>query len=312
MAKQRYNKNNQAQPQAWLKEHGILAGFGGVALASLVTIGITVFTSKTPAPSITQNNDNASTGVISTGDNAKTEITNITKGYSIEQHQKRLKAALKAAKAELNEKNSDKTKILTLEKQLAEQKVATITQQLTNLETSHQKRQAELKSTITELKTLAKDADINDAKLEAAIIAAEQGDTSKADALLAEIEAAAENTIRRAAKAAFERGKIAEANIEYQQAYEHFERAVGLVPDNALYLSEAAYTAGTLAKHQQEIQWNEKALALFIKQKGEDPPQIATLRNNLGAAYDSLGQYQKAIDYYQLALASDPEVSPKL
>jgi tetratricopeptide (TPR) repeat protein len=250
--------------------------------------------------------------VISTGDNAKTEITNITKGYSIEQHQKRLKAALKAAKAELNEKNSDKTKILTLEKQLAEQKVATITQQLTNLETSHQKRQAELKSTITELKTLAKDADINDAKLEAAIIAAEQGDTSKADALLAEIEAAAENTIRRAAKAAFERGKIAEANIEYQQAYEHFERAVGLVPDNALYLSEAAYTAGTLAKHQQEIQWNEKALALFIKQKGEDPPQIATLRNNLGAAYDSLGQYQKAIDYYQLALASDPEVSPKL
>jgi tetratricopeptide (TPR) repeat protein len=46
-------------------------------------------------------------------------------------------------------------------------------------------------------------------------------------------------------------------------------------------------------------------LASGIKTYGEDHPKVATYRNNLGSAYKALGQYQKAIDYYQLALVSD-------
>ena len=97
-------------------------------------------------------------------------------GYSIKQHEQRLNA---------------------------EQKVAAITAQLTNLEDSYQKRLADLQSTITELQALASDSDVNDSKLNEAITAARQGDTRKAEALFKQIEEAAKKHVLRAAKAAF-------------------------------------------------------------------------------------------------------------
>ena len=46
------------------------------------------------------------------------------------------------------------------------------------------------------------------------------------------------------------------------------------------------------------------ALDSDLKTYGEDHPDVAIDRNNLGMAYNSLGQYDKAIDYFQLALGS--------
>jgi tetratricopeptide (TPR) repeat protein len=41
---------------------------------------------------------------------------------------------------------------------------------------------------------------------------------------------------------------------------------------------------------------------------GEDHPDVAIDRNNLGLAWDSLGQYDKAIEYFELALATFKKV----
>ncbi len=38
---------------------------------------------------------------------------------------------------------------------------------------------------------------------------------------------------------------------------------------------------------------------------GEDHPDVARVRNNLGMAWQSKGEYDKAIEYYEQALASD-------
>jgi tetratricopeptide (TPR) repeat protein len=42
----------------------------------------------------------------------------------------------------------------------------------------------------------------------------------------------------------------------------------------------------------------------MFSQSGEDSSDVARLRNNLGTAWDALGQYKKAIGYHEQALAS--------
>jgi tetratricopeptide (TPR) repeat protein len=151
------------------------------------------------------------------------------------------------------------------------------------------------------LRAIAGEGDIQ--QLQEAISAAEQGDTDKADQLFKQIEELEKSSIERAAKAAFERGKIAEDNIDYGKAYGHFERAVGLSPENPEYLKYAGNMAGIVARHRKKTEWNTKALALYLKQQGEDSPDVALLRNNLGTVWQALGEYDKAIKYYELALA---------
>lgn len=176
-------------------------------------------------------------------------------------------------------------------------------QQLADKERNYQKRITFLERTIKELRAFS--GEVNDQLLAEASFALRRGDTEKADTLFKQVEEKEKGSIERAAKAAFERGKIAEANIDYQKAYQHFERAVGLAPNNTEHLTWAGSMAGTVANHKKEIEWQEKALAIALKKNGEDSPEVATGRNNLGSAWFSLGEYQKAIDSFKQALASD-------
>ena len=48
-----------------------------------------------------------------------------------------------------------------------------------------------------------------------------------------------------------------------------------------------------------------KALDIFIKTYGLDHPKVATIWNNLGLVWYSLGKHEKAIEYYEKALKSD-------
>ena len=50
------------------------------------------------------------------------------------------------------------------------------------------------------------------------------------------------------------------------------------------------------------------ALASDLKTFGEDHRKVATSRNNLGSAWHSLDQYDKAIEYYELALTTFEKV----
>ena len=52
-------------------------------------------------------------------------------------------------------------------------------------------------------------------------------------------------------------------------------------------------------------------MASDFKTYGEDHPNVAVYRNNLGSAWDALGEYDKAIEYYELALVTFEKVLGK-
>ena len=256
----------------------------------------------------------AAVGLLNSGGSNTPTVGNVTGnvsiGYTIEQHEQILDKRLTELRGDLENLYAERARTgdqerqnLTLKIQLLERERSDVAEKQQNLETSYQDRIKSLESSLAELRALA--GDLDDKLLNTAITALQKGDTTKADDLFAEIEKQEEKSIQRAARAAFERGKIAEDAIKYAKAFNHFERAVQLAPENAEYLSHAGSMAGTMGRHQQELRWKQKALSINLKTYGEDHPDVAIDRNNLGNAYRALGQYEKAITYYQMALGSD-------
>ncbi len=292
-------KRKKDKEQNWLARYEVLSGVAGAIIAAIVVVSLTIFVNKPASPPATLNNSGSGIAVVNTG---KGDV-NFSPGYTISQHEQKLKAAITKETRYLAQIHRGKITAAKLEKQLAEQKVAELQNQLTHLADSHQKRIKQLQSINGALRTQANKIDQN--MLTQATTALATGDTRVAERLFKQIEDNAQSATLAAAAAAFERGKIAHANLDYYKAYKHFKRAVGYSPDNANYLNEAAMMAGIVADYQQQIQWNEQALVLYIEQKGENSIQVATVRNNLGLTYQSLGQYLKAIEHYQLALVAD-------
>jgi tetratricopeptide (TPR) repeat protein len=172
--------------------------------------------------------------------------------------------------------------------------------------TSYEAHASDLQERIKRLDQLS--GQVPDKLIEEAKQALAKGDNAKAGQLFTQVEEQADPHIAAAAEAAYQLGKLAEDAIKYNEAIQHFERATQLTPDNPLYLEAAGSMAGTLANHQKEIEWEEKALAIYLDQNGAESVDVARLRNNLGSAWDFLGQYGKAIEYYELALVTVEKV----
>ena len=88
-----------------------------------------------------------------------------------------------------------------------------------------------------------------------------------------------------AAKAAYDLGSIKELQLDYTAAQNYYEQASLLTPKNTLYLNQARVTNYTLANFKKAIVYYEQALASDLKAYGEDHPDVATERNNLGTAW---------------------------
>ncbi|MEJ2756796.1 MAG: tetratricopeptide repeat protein, partial [Gammaproteobacteria bacterium] len=146
---------------------------------------------------------------------------------------------------------------------------------------------------------------ISDQLIEQAKAALGEGDTAKADQLFAQVEANADSHITAAAEAAYQRGKLAEDNIRYAEAYRHYERAAQLNPDNGTYLNQAGLIADTMGEYDKVIAYYEQALASDVKTFGDAHPTVAIRRNNLGEAWRGKGEYDKAIAYFERALSGD-------
>ncbi len=79
-------------------------------------------------------------------------------------------------------------------------------------------------------------------RLAEARAALQQGDFSKADDLFAEIEASAQAAVQSAARAAYGRGEIAEEQVRWADAAEHYARAAGLDPTYDTLLKARLFT----------------------------------------------------------------------
>ncbi len=138
-------------------------------------------------------------------------------------------------------------------------------------------------------------------KLAVAIIALEQGDFSKADELFAEIEAREELAVERSARSAFARGEIAEQEVRWQDAAEHYARAAQLAP-SFKNLNMAQTFAINMNDDDSALSFSLQAQTVAIKEYGEESHEYASTINNLGTIYKTQKIYEKAEPLYQKSL----------
>ncbi len=202
-------------------------------------------------------------------------------------------------KLERNEAVEDYKKASDAEKVKLEQKIAELDLRLADVPKAFQA----FKERIARLESMLEREgnEIGNKKLVEARDALEKGDFSKADDLFAEIEAREELAVKRSARAAFARGEIAEQEIRWYDAAEHYARAAQLDPCFETLLSAQKLT--------YDIDDYDSALSLgldvqkaAIKEHGEDTEEYATSLSNLGVVYNRLQEYKLAEPLHKEAL----------
>ncbi|WP_272005687.1 tetratricopeptide repeat protein [Roseovarius sp. ZX-A-9] len=231
------------------------------------------------------------------------------------------------AQASQGEKQQLRARIAELESQIADPEPAL----------------AEAKKRITELEALLERSgnEIGGDRLTEARNALEQGDYSIADDLFAEIEARREMEVQEAARAAYGRGEIAEAEVRWADAAAHYARAARLHPEfdslyNAVDFSQLAgeyQRAERMAEdlvalarqnaddvalsraldRQATILWRlernseaepiyREALGIDRSTIGEEHPNYATRLNNLALVVAAQDRNEEAEELYREAL----------
>ncbi|MFK7942168.1 MAG: tetratricopeptide repeat protein, partial [Paracoccaceae bacterium] len=232
---------------------------------------------------------------VNTGDNANVNIggqQTIIDGYSIEQHE----AALARREAQLR---SDLERAHSAEQQLLNRQLAEVERQRTDLQASYQQTVRELEALQAKLSDLGEG--IEDAKIAAAKAALAEGDRSKADALFAEVEALEQEGIDRAAEAAYQRGVIAEQEVRWADAADHFSKSARLGP-SVHRLHKAQELAWRAGRYQAGYRFALERLDLTIAEFGKNTTQHATALNNLALMLNEVGQYEQAEPLYREAI----------
>ncbi|KNC69032.1 tetratricopeptide repeat protein [Pseudoalteromonas ardens] len=263
-----------------------------IAAAIITTVGGIIVAIMSGGSGSTDVNINGEVNTVHTGSG---DIVQHHHGISFEKYE----AGLKHREKEVTDRLSrahDKDKAI-LERQLLELQV-----KIADIETAYQQHISQLQSSIERLESFR--STVTSELFDKAKQALIEGDSVKADRLLAQFEQSEQETLNSLAEASYQRGIIAREDIRYRDAYEHFHKAVRLSFENALYNNQAGLLAQTLGDYDKAIGYYEQALKSDLKAFGEDHPDVATRRNNLGSAWETKGDYNKAIGYYELALKS--------
>lgn len=132
--------------------------------------------------------------------------------------------------------------------------------------------------------------------------ALQNGDLEEVEGLLKQSIAKQRETL---ADDYFNLAKAQELQLKYGEALESFQQAVVLEPENSTYLSDYGIHLQTLGKIHEAIDFYEKALAIDLKEKGQEHLLVERHWNKLGAVWYALGDHEQAVEYYQKALASN-------
>jgi tetratricopeptide (TPR) repeat protein len=226
----------------------------------------------------TSHNSNTLTG--NTFNNSTVKIEqNILTGYSIEQHEKSLKDRETSLRTDLElAHDADKSSILL--------QLATVEKDRINIQKSYEDTKAEnqkLNLALNELKS--KNPKIAAQQFIDAQSALQNGDTSKADAVFKDIENASEETIANAAKAAYQRARIANNAFRWNDALELANKAHRLQPKNGEYIS--FYASLLLRSGDAILAQNlfEQSLQITIEKYGAVSVEAAKQHSWLAEAY---------------------------
>ena len=185
------------------------------------------------------------------------------------------------------------------EKQELAAKIAELESQLADPD----KAFAEALERIKHLESLLERAgnEIGGDRLAQARAALDQGDLSVADEIFAEIEAREAMAVANAANAAYGRGEIAEAEIRWHDAYDHYKRAAGL-SDEDTHLVAYARMTWRLHKSEEGIVAYERLAEAAKEAHGVQSAEYATQINNLAGVVRAQGRYEEAERLYREAL----------
>jgi len=220
---------------------------------------------------------------------------------TFEQHEENV--SKRVAEAEEKLRAATEADRAMLVQQLAEAK-----KRASDLEVDFARKQAELDAAHDRLSRLHNNMEAE--KIEAAKRALDRGDTRLADALFGEAQeklaAQADDIAAEAAKLAYERGRIAEDDIRWQDADKHYAEAARLSPtyDN---LIKAGMFADKCGDYRRGARVKEQLVETAEAEFGAEDVKTATALNNLAVSYRVQGRYDEAEPLYRRAL----EISEK-
>lgn len=220
-------------------------------------------------------------------------------GITLEQYEAGLKRREAEVREELQGAHTKERDQLLLEKCVIEQKLADIS-------ASYEQHIEELKERIEQLELMRNV--FPSKQFSQAKAALETGNDGLAEQLFAEISSQQESGILAAAEAEYQRGKIADDNVQYQRAYEKFLRANQLNPKSEKYLCALGALAQRLGDFREGLRYFQQTFALVKEKYGEESEHFAVVLNNIGYTYGAFDNAEKALTYYKQALEIERKV----
>ncbi|MEM9046348.1 MAG: tetratricopeptide repeat protein, partial [Pseudomonadota bacterium] len=269
------------------------------AVAAVVTIAITVlekftgalsslFTKKQPP-----DQEPLHVNVVATAPLAPGSDGTVT--FTIEAYERRQQELKDQLTAEIEEAEGEKRELLLREKAVVEGKLA-------NLETSFAEAEQTIQGLKDEIQRLGNELDPELREQAERVLAS--GDFDEAEKLFLRITDHGEMEVAKTASAYFQRGKIAEEQIRWLDAADHYKRAADLAP-NPDRLAKAGEFLWRAGRSGEAVRYEEDLLAIQEREAGEAAPETATALNNLAASYRALGRFEEAERLYAKALEID-------
>ncbi len=294
------DKDNRGAFLAGLTVLTTLAG-GGWFLYE--TFGAPEPTASTSVPATQQVTigDGSSGTVLQVGD-AKTVVqatggATVVIGITLEQHEAALENREVELRAELAAAPSQGKDALL-------RQITEIGQQKSELEASYTQAKEDLR--LLRLKLVEIGAEIPQAKLEAAQKALIEGDRSLADSLLAEVRAAEDASVQRAADAAYTRGEIAEQEVRWRDAAVLYADAARLDPTFD-HLRAAREFAWRSADYHAALRFGEDLVAVAAREFGPESKKYATALNEHALTLQELGRYAEAEPLFRQVIETEKD-----
>ena len=178
--------------------------------------------------------------------------------------------------------------------------ITEIQRQLADTEAAYEEAQTKIHELTTALEAFS--GTVSDERLMMAQAALAAGDFSKADTLLAEIEASAEKEVERASEAAFQRGEVAAIEVRWGDAAAHYDKAARLSPTYR-HLRKAAGFAWRAGRYHEALGHGRALEASARGSYGQTSPELSAALNQQALILGDMGRYKEAESLYRQALA---------
>ncbi len=192
-----------------------------------------------------------------------------------------------------------------LERQALEAQKGELIARLSNIEAAYSEAISKIKQLENTLCSVGYDA--NNKIIMDAIAAIQDGDTSKAEAILVDLQKQQEPVLDRAAQIAFGLGLIAEERVDWAGAANHYQRSYILSKHDAA-LHKASIYLHKIGAYEAAAQATMELLALTKERSGEQNIEFAMLTNNLAAQLYDMGHVDEAISRLKNSLKIQEEL----